>query len=380
MGNKRKVGVLLTEKELKRRYPDSGLASEICLPEDQSLRLPSRVLSITHHLGGGIKYGSVAENMGEESTGKTLLAIDFGVVAQSLGGIVLWDDAECTFDLAWAVRHGLDPKKLVLYPFENEIELVSDWIADMCVYWRSKLTNNEPILLVVDSVALLDGGDALETAEMDTKAEMGRRSMKMGSLLRKRMKIFARYGICVILINQLRKKVGASRFEDPETTPLAQCMKFYASQRFGLYRGKRLKKGNKSKGKWVGNVVYVRTKKNKSGAPRDNVKAKVYFREDNGNFGYNKYYGFAELLAERGIIRMTGEEEKARYFYKDKLLARGEDNFITFLGNNPELRSKFIRKLGVNTASATRKKLEAITKNLFPVRGKKQKANEEEEE
>ncbi len=383
MATKRKIGVLLTEKELRKRYPDSRKASEIFVDDrDDTLVLPCRVLTINHHLGGGIRYGKIVESMGEESVGKTLLAMDFGVVVQSMGGVVLWDDAEATFDHKWAQAHGLDMSKLELLQYENRFEILSDWMADMIVYWRSKLTNNEPILLVVDSIALLEGSDSMETSQMDTKAEMGRRSFLMGQMLRKRTRFFSKYGVCVYFVNQIRVKVGASMYEDKETTPLQQCMKFYAAQRFGMYRGKRLKQGNKEKGRWVGNMVYVRTKKSKVSAPRDNIKARVFFREDNGKFGYDKYYGFAELLHEKGIIQVKGDEKKPeslRYIYKGETIAKGEDNWLQLLADQPKLRSRFIRKVGVNTPSKFREKLASVDKNLFPVKGKKTKEDGEEE-
>lgn len=378
MGNKRKIGGLSTIAELRKRYPDSRIASEIVLAGDKTLRLPSTSLAFTHHLGGGVKYGTIIELLGEESTGKTMEAMDLIKVAQSLGGVGLWDDAESTFDLAWAEKNGLDLSKLELLPYENQIELVSDWIADMCIYYRSILTKNEPIVLVLDSIAVLESGDALETAEMDTKAEMGRRSYLMGKLLRKRMKIFAKYGICCVFINQIRKKVGASRFEDPDTTPLAQVMKYYASQRVGLYRGKRIKT-NKGKGKWVGNNIYVRTKKNKSSSPRDNIQTQVFFEEYQGNFGYSKYFGFGELLVEKGIIK---RKSGTLYYKGEKICKVKEDDFSDFIqvmNTNPKLRKKLIKKFGVNTISKTREKLESIKTNLYPVKMKVKKDAKETE-
>jgi RecA/RadA recombinase len=387
MGNKRKIGVLLREGDLRRRYPESGLASKISLPAEKVLKLPCRILAINNHLGGGISYGKIIEVGGEESAGKTLLAIDFGVVAQSMGGIVLWDDAEASFDRAWAEKNGLDMDKVELLPYENEIELVSDWIADMCIYYRSKLTNNEPILLVVDSIAVFEGGDAMETAEQDTKAEMGRRSYKMGQLLRKRTKIFAKYGICVLFINQIRKKVGASKFENPDTTPLAQVMKYYASQRLFLFRGKRLRLGGGEKGSWVGNLVYVRTMKSKTSAPKDNIQAKVYFREDGGKLGYDKYFGFSDLLLEMGILT----KKSGRFFMRTKRkghpaktieVAHGEKALEKRIIYDAELRGKLIRKSGVNTPSTFREQLADLTTNLYPVRMKvaKEKSQEDENE
>jgi recombination protein RecA len=377
MATKKKIGVLLAEKDLKRRYPDSGLASNICLPGDKSLRLPCEVVTINHHLGGGIPYGKIVENFGEESTGKTLLAKNFSKVAQAMGGIVLWIDSECTFDPDWAQAHGLDLSKIQLLPMENRMEIISDWIADYCIYWRSKLVNNEPILLVWDSIAVAEGKDVMEVAEVDTKAEMGRRSFLMGKLLRKRTRIFAKYGICVYFINQLRVKVGASQFEDPDTSPLSQCMKYYAAQRFGLYRGKRLKDTKKGK-KWVGNLVYVRTKKNKTSAPKDNVQAHVYFREDEGNFGYHKYHGLEELLVEAGIVKRAN----GKFSYKGEFIAKGEEAFLKAIANNQELRKKLLNKLGVNTPSKLRSRLEELREsktNLYPVKLKTQSESSDEE-
>lgn len=370
MADKKKIGILLDEKSLRRRYPDSGLASTICIDEEKVLKLPSRVLTINHHLGGGISYGKIIEIMGEESTGKTLLAMDFGVVAQSLGGIVLWDDAECTFDGNWAKKNGLDLTKIELLPYENQIEVVSDWMADMCMFWRSKLTKNEPILLVVDSIALLEAKDALETAQTDTKAEMGRRSFKMGELLRKRTKIFAKYGICVLFINQLRQKVGASMFEDPETTPLAQAMKYYAAQRMGLYRGKRIRNNKKS---WVGNVVYVRTKKNKTSPPMDNVSAQVFFKEFESKLGYDKYFGLDELLVEKGIVK----RKQGKFIFKGEQIAKGEEQFLSEIKNNDSLRKQLLKKLNIHTPSKLRTQLESETKNLFSVKIPKTKSDDE---
>lgn len=376
MANKKKVGVLLSERDLRRRYPDSGMASEITIPGDKSLRLPCNIIAMNYHIGGGIRYGSILELAGNESAGKSLLGYDLIKVAQSMGGIALLDDAEATFDPDWAKAHGVDLSRLVLLPFENEIELVSDWIADMCIYWRSKLPNNEPILLMVDSIAVLEGGDALDTAEMDTKAEMGRRSFKMGSLLRKRMKIFAKYGICVLLINQIRKKVGASKYEDPETTPMEQVMKFYASQRVFLSRGKRLRLGGKERGTWVGNIVNVRTKKNKTSIPRDNIQLKVYFREDEGNFGYHKYFGLPEILVSKGIVK----RKQAVFYYKGEKLCKGDDNFLRLIATDDKLRRRLLKRLGVSTPSTLRTRLEEQTKNLYPVKLKKQRDEQESQE
>lgn len=375
MGEKRKAGILLNQAALRRRYPASGLASEICFTETKTLKLPCSILMINYHMGGGVGYGKIVELAGEESAGKTGLALNFARACQALGGWVLWDDAESAFDGPWAKKHGLELKRIELLPYENEFEVLSDWIADMCIYYRSKLTHNEPILLVIDSIAILETGDAMEIAEQDAKAEMGKRSFNMGKMLRKRNRIFAQYGICVILVNQIRQKVGAGMYEEKETTPLQQSLKFYASQRIWLFRGKRIKRGGKPKGAWVGNLVYIRTKKNKTSIPRDSIQANFFFRPEEGKFGYDPYFGFDELLKDRKIVT----RRRGIHIFKGKQIAASDGKFMDVIRTDQKIRARFIKILGINTISKTRQQLEDIDDNLYPVKLKVKKGDDEED-
>lgn len=372
MATKKTVGNLLEARNLKKRYPTSGTASSICLPEDDALWLPSRILAINDQLGGGIAYGHILELFGEENVGKTLLAMDFGYVAQALGGIVLWADAESTFNGPWAQKNGLDLEQIQLLPTENRIEVISDWIADMVVYYRSILTKNEPILLVVDSLAALETQLNLETSQVDRKAEMGNRAKAIDMMLRSRNGLFHKYGITVIFVNQLRKKIGATQFEDPDTTPGGQAMRFYASLRMAIYGGKLIK--DKSD-KRIGRLVYVRLKKTKLSMPKDNIKADVYFKKTGNKIGYSKYAGFIDVLVERGVIL----RKKARFYFKDKMIANGEDAMMKVLEEDDELRRKLIKRSGVLTISKMQEKLDTTKKNLYPVKSKKSQSEDDEE-
>lgn len=360
---------LLTEGELKRKFPDSGLASNIFLSADNTLWLPSRILALNYHIGGGIPYGKIKELYGQESTGKSLMAMDFSYVTQQCGGIVLWDDAECSFDPAWAIKNGLDLNRIVVLKDENIIEVVSDWIKYQVLYWRSRLTNNEPILLVGDSIAAWDTQENMDTDDLDAKAEMGNRGKKIYQMLRKRNKFLARYGVCTIFINQLRPKVGATKWEDPDTTPGGNAMKFFASIRVGLYSGKRIKDENKRR---IGSVIFIRTKKNKVAPPRDNISAEVYFTDDEGKLGFSKYFGLLPILIENEVV-----ERRKGIYYKGRRICsyRDEDEgpFIQAIMEDDILRRNLIRRSGINTVSKFKEKLEATDGNLYPVKIKNKK-------
>lgn len=369
MAKKSKSGrKVLSENEMKKKYQRSGTAENVILDTDRMPWLPSRFLALNDMLGGGIPYGKILELFGEESSGKSLLAYDFAYCTQALGGIVLWADSEYSYTKKWAIENGLDNNKVIVFP-EWAIETISDWAADQSIYWRSKLKNNEPILLVVDSLAALDSLDNQNVEQTSKKAEMGTRAKKIGDFLRFRHPLFEDLGICVICINQLRKKLGVSKFEDPDTTPGGQATKFFASQRLGVYGGKQIKEKIKGVEDRVGRHSTIRLVKNKCAPPKPTIKqAPLYFNTRSKKaIGFDKYFNFEDILIEKGVI--DKKKGGSSYKFRGKTLAVGKDKFNDLLNRDQKLRSKLIRKSGVNTISKTRKLLDSLNENLYPIDG-----------
>lgn len=364
MSKKKKVK-LLKESALRKKWADSILASEL---NSGVPILPSRIISLNYLMGGGIPYGKIVEIFGLESSGKTLLAYDFAYVTQQLGGMVLWDDGESSFTEDWALANGLDLDRIELFP-EKAIELVSDWSADMIKYYRSILTNNEPILLVIDSIASLDCLDNMDIEQTSKKAEMGNRAKAMDTFLRLRNRFYKDMGVCVILINQVRSKMGATKWESPLTTPGGKAAAFYASIRLGVYGGKQIKQKKGSKEYRVGKVSTIRAEKNKVAPPRPSIKSiPVIFNPiDDTPVGFSRYHDLPDILERLGIL--TRKSNSSIYYYKDKMIARGEESLMKLLNEDDDLRARLLRKSGINTLSKTRKQLEGLKENLFPLNG-----------
>lgn len=355
-----------TESALRKKYAGSGRATDIVVSADEMLWLPSRFLALNDQLGGGVPYGKILELFGEESSGKSLMAFDFAYCAQQLGGVVLWADAEYAFTRDWALQNGLDLDRVELFK-EKAIEVISDWSVDMAIHYRSKLVNNEPILLVVDSIAALDCLANMNGSQVDAKAEMGTRAKQMDMWLRTRNGIYEELGVTVILINQLRAKIGASLFEDPDTTPGGKATRFYASLRVGVYGGKQITKkigGNEER---IGRLTSIRIKKNKVAPPKPTIKsAEVYFSPDYENgIGFNKYFGLPDILVRAGALER--KKGSSRFYMGEKMVANGEDALVRKLYEDEELRRKLIRKSGINTISKTKRQSEKLGKNMFPV-------------
>ena len=360
---KPKKNIVLGSQDLAKKYPGSGVAASIVLPRENLIWIPSRCIPLNYAMGGGTPYGHICENFGEESSGKTLAALDFGYSTLSLGGEIIFNDAQQSFTADWAEKNGLNLKKIHLYN-STSVEYVSDWLADTALSIRSRLKSNEPILFIQDSLAALDCDANINSTSMDAKAEMGNRAKAIYKMLRIRNQMLAELGVTCIFINQLRKKVGAGMFEDPDTTPGGAAMKFYAHQRVGFYAGKQITNGSKTNKERWGVETSIRLKKNKVAPPRPTFKADIYFNPESGKpIGFDKYEGLFDVLLATDTITRSGSS----VYLGNTKIATSEDCFYEKIEEDDDLRGKLIRRSGINTISKTRKLLESQTKNLYPV-------------
>ena len=372
---------LLKEAELLKKYKGYSINAGIALKNDQSvsLRIPSRLIWNNKQIGGGLPYGKIMEIYGYESTGKTLMALDYAYGAQQLGGIVLFADAERAFDYAWAEKNGLDLDRLHVLQY-NGLEMFSDWLKDSVIYWRSILTKNQPILIIYDSIAAGESEDNVGADQANQKGTFGMsRSKAWNEFYRKRLDLLARYGATLIMLNQVRDKIGATMYEAREQTPGGGSHKFYASIRLSLTGGTQIKgKVNKKTGIWtidkqdgqkIGKNVYVGVVKNKTAAPAARVAGEVYFKPDRyGYVGYNRYAGLADLLVEQDLLKIKKDGNAKAYFLDGVPIIRKLDTFSDELHNNSKLRRKLIRLSEINTITKTQEALNEIKTNLYPVK------------
>ena len=364
MAGRKKIKIP-TLREIQRKFPSQYIAGEV----DESKRpwLPTRFLAFNKVTGGGCPFGKIIELFGEESSGKSLMAYDFAYCCQYLGGMVLWVDAEQSFTNDWATKNGLDLDKIVVFR-STSIEAISDWVANMALYWRSQLTHNEPILLVLDSVSALDTDINLNSEMLNASADMGNRAKAIYKYFRIRNEMLYSLGITQVYINQLRKNLKAGMFENPDTTPGGKALAFYASIRIGLYGGKQITKKVKGKERKIGRVTSIRTIKNKVATPGPTLKGSPLYNNAKyvDSIGFDRLHFLDEILIEEEIIEKT---KSGTYSYKGKTLCRGAEKFAELLRDDNDLRRKLIRKAGINTLGATKKLLESLQENLYPVDG-----------
>jgi len=276
--------------------------------------IPTGSLSLDIALGiGGYPKGRVIEIYGQESSGKTTLALLAIAQAQRTGGIGVFIDAEHALDVNYARRLGVNVDDLLLAQPDTGEQALD--IAETLV------RTNAVDIVVVDSVAALVPKAELEGEMGDS--HVGLQARLMSQALRKLAGAIKQSNTCMIFTNQLREKVGVM-FGNPETTTGGRALKFYASVRIDIRRVQAIKAG----GETVGNRTRVRITKNKVAPPFREAEFDIMFNE-----GISKVGDILDIATELGVIEKRG----AFYRYQEEALGQGRENAKQYLRENPRL-------------------------------------------
>lgn len=212
---------------------------------------------------GGVPYGRVVEIFGPEGGGKTTLLCRLMASCQKDDGIANFTDAENKFEEDWAVLHGVDPDRLVVEQpkhLEEWLEITEEAIL--------KKPAGKKMLVALDSVAGLKCRRAVEEglsgdAAVAEEARVWSRSLPL------LVRLAAEHKVAVVLLNQVRMKIGVM-YGDPETTPGGNAIKAFAAIRLSVVRGKQTEDRQ-------GTYMHVRAAKNQVRRPFHKAQLKLNF-------------------------------------------------------------------------------------------------------
>lgn len=215
-------------------------------------------------LGGGWAFGRIANIVGGNSTGKTLLAIEAcaNFARKFEKGKIRYREVEAAFDKPYAASLGL-PLDRVDMP-DDECETVEDFERDL-VDFMNKLPKGQPGLYILDSLDALSDKDEME-AEIDKSSYGAKKAKQMSRLFRKINQRLSRQHVCVILISQVRDKIGVS-FGNPHSRSGGKALDFYATHVVYLHQIGRIKKTKHGIERKIGVNVRVKCEKNKVSNP-----------------------------------------------------------------------------------------------------------------
>lgn len=276
--------------------------------------IPTGALSLDLALGiGGIPRGRITEIYGNESSGKTTLALSIIAQAQRKGGVALFVDAEHAMDVEYARALGVDVDRLYIsQPASGEEALE---IMDAVV--RTGAVD----VVVLDSVAALVPKAEIEGEMGDSF--VGIQARMMSQALRKLGGNVSKTNTAAIFINQLREKIGVL-YGNPETTPGGRSLKFWASVRLEVRRAETLKDGAEA----VGSRTKVKVVKNKVAPPFKACEFDIIFGE-----GISRAGDVLDVASGLEVITRSG----TYYNYGDLRLGQGRDNAKRFLQDNPQI-------------------------------------------
>ena len=291
-------------------------------------------LSLDLALGvGGLPRGRIVECYGQESSGKTTLALHVVANAQKAGGVAAFIDAEHALDPQYAKKIGVNLDELIVSQPNSGEEALT--ICEQLV--KSGALD----VVVVDSVAALT-----PQAEIDGNmgdSHMGLQARLMSQAMRKLTSVISQTKTLCIFTNQVREKIGVM-FGNPETTPGGKALKFYASCRLQVQRIGAIKD---SGGTVLGNRTRVKVVKNKVAPP---------FTEAEFDILYSCGISWEGSVLDAALDRSIVEKRGSWISYGSEQLGQGSLATIQFLKDHPEVTNEIAEKVKATPLTGGKRK------------------------
>lgn len=281
---------------------------------------------------GGLPRGHIVEIFGDESSGKTTLALSAIRQVQQMGGFAALFDFEQTFHPVYAQALGVNmdrDKLLVMTPlhFQHGARLIVDVITQM-----------KPLLVIVDSVSAMTPQQVID-GSVEDGARVGLQAALMSAFLQYISKYLKDNNTCLLFLNQLRSVIKKSKY-DPgpdEETSGGRSIRYYSSVRLRLRKGAVEKIDTTSKitgkaGKEPVNVtVNVTVIKNKIDKPWRAAPVYIRFGE-----GIDNVLSIVELAINTKVIAKEGSSYT--FTHKDGVLkCVGKEKLRKILEENEKL-------------------------------------------
>ena len=335
----KKTGNTALDAVMSQIRKEFGEMSIMRLGDQEVKEIPvisTGAVSLDMALGvGGLPRGRIVECYGQESSGKTTLALHVVANAQKAGGVAAFIDAEHALDPGYAKKIGVDLDNLIVSQPNSGEEALT--ICEQLV--KSGALD----VVVVDSVAALT-----PQAEIDGNmgdSHMGLQARLMSQAMRKLTSTIAATKTLLIFTNQVREKIGVM-FGNPETTPGGKALKFYASCRLQVQRIGAIKN---AAGQVVGNRTRVKVVKNKVAPPFTEAEFDILY-----TCGISYEGSVLDAALQRGIVEKRG----SWLGFGDEQLAQGALATIEYLREHKDVTQKIVdlvKTTPVNPALAKKK-------------------------
>ena len=288
-------------------------------------------ISLDVALGGGWPINQWHEIIGEESQGKTAIALKTIAANQKLNP---------EFTTVWVAAEQWVPKYAEMCGVDtSRVYVISTNLMEEAYEAVIRITESKSVdCIVVDSLPALVPG-AEDEKEMDEHT-VGRGALltnkffrKVGLASKRSLTEFERPFIG-IMINQWRDKVGVM-YGDPRTTPGGKGKNYSYFTRVEIERDDWVEVGTGDSKRRVGQTIKARTIKNKSAPPSQVAYIDFYFA-DGGTVDPGEY-DFAKQIVALGIINKVITRAGA-YYRQAERQWQGADAMVISIKEELDLR------------------------------------------
>jgi len=248
---------------------------------------------------GGVPVGQITQFFGEHSTAKTVFGTCVLAQAQKKGYHTILIDSETTYNKDFAVSLGVDSDKL-LAATPNNVEDCFKAIEDVVLAIREDDTDT-PIVVLYDSIAVSPSKAESEMEGFEGNNMQGAiRAKSIGSGLRKLNHFVYKHGVALVIINQIRHKVGVI-YGSPKTLAAGgKALEYYLAINLECSFSKSDYVKDEA-GISIGIKGKIRATKNKITKPDRDCEFKLLFDE-----GLVLDYGLLKCLMEDGLLEKNG--------------------------------------------------------------------------
>ncbi len=300
---------------------DDGSGGSYFAQQNSSLEfIHSGCAVLDRVLGGGWPLTRFSNVVGDESTGKTLVAEEAlsNFHRQFPKGKMFYREAESAFDEGYARAIGT-PVDQIDFIEPEKFETISDFYDDLCKAVDICRRKDVPGFYACDS---LDGLCSVEekNAKSFDKATYGMGKAKdMHRLCRLLKSQVARARLHLMVVSQTKYKIDAIAFGEKKTRSGGKALDFFASQALWLsHSGNEVKTVNGIK-RVIGIKVRARCKKNKIALPYrqceftirfghgiDSISSSLDWLQDIGRV--DEVLGQTRKTYEKDLANMTDNE------------------------------------------------------------------------
>jgi len=248
----------------------------------------------------GIPVGMITQFHGESSTAKTVFATHVLKEAQEKGYWSVLVDSENAYNPEFAKHLGINPSMLI-YSTPETLEDCFQAIEDTILAIRESDTET-PIVVAYDSIAVSPSKAEYEADNYEGNNMVGAiRAKSTGACLRKINPLMRKHKVALVIINQIRNKVGIM-YGSPDTMAAGgKSLEYYLGVNLKCISNKTSDLIRNEHKNVTGIKGTVRNTKNKVSIPFRECEFELMYNE-----GLNPFSGVLKQLEAEGHITRSG--------------------------------------------------------------------------